>query len=153
MEELKEIFERNDFREDQGFISKEELIAKWRHLDLEVSSLRPIDYDELTEAADRIKNFGLCWKRCQKLEQPEIALQQLVSKIVEQVFVHEDKVVALALYGDFGVILGKNEIASAMIAKAIEEHLLSDRLTTLESSHCGSDGIRTRDLCLDRAIC
>ncbi len=57
------------------------------------------------------------------------------------------------LYGDVGAVVGEKKIALAIIAKAIEETLLSDELTTLESSHYGSDGIRTRDLCLDRAIC
>ena len=153
MEELQEIIERIDFRWDQGFISKEEYIEKRRHLDLEVTSLRPIDYDELNESADLITSFGKYWEGCQKLNQPEEAQQQLTSKNVERVFVHEDKVIALALYGDFGVILGKDETASYLVAEAVSENLLTDDEHVTYRNHCGSDGIRTRDLCLDRAIC
>ena len=87
------------------------------------------------------------------MEQPEVAQQQLISKIVERVFIHEDKVIALALYGNFGVILGKNETASYLVAEAISENLLTDGEQVTYRNHFGSDGIRTRDLCLDRAIC
>src|SRR5690348_2306199 len=97
--------------------------------------------DDLIESAHLISNFRTYWNACDKVGQPEIARQQLVSKIVERVFVHQDKMVAPVLYGDFGVVLAENEIASAMIAKAIEENVLSVGLTTLENSHCGSDGL------------
>jgi hypothetical protein len=107
-----------------------------------MNSLRPIQYDELTEAADLISNFRIYWNECEKVSQPEIARQQLVSKIVERVFVHGEKVIGLVLYGNFGVILGENETASYLVAEAISDELLvSGELATLQSSHCGSDGI------------
>ena len=68
MEEIKAIIERIDLRWDEGFISKEEYIEKRRQLDLEISSLRPIDYEELTEAADLITNFGQYWEECLKVD-------------------------------------------------------------------------------------
>jgi hypothetical protein len=52
-------------------------------------------------------NCGQTWVACKKPDQPEAAQQQLISKIVECVFVHEDKIIALALYADFRVMLGK----------------------------------------------
>lgn len=125
MEEIRAIIERIDFRWDQGFISREEYVEKRRQLDMEVTALRPIDYDELTEAADLITNFKKYWNACQSVEEPEVAQQQLLSKIVQRVFVHERRVIAVALYGDFGVILGKNETASYLVAEAISEKIIN----------------------------
>ena len=65
MEEIKGIIMRIDFRWDQGFILREENIEKRRHLDLEVSSLCCINYDEFTEAAALVTNFGQNLKGCQ----------------------------------------------------------------------------------------
>jgi DNA invertase Pin-like site-specific DNA recombinase len=153
MEEIKEIVGRIDFRWEQGFISKEEYVEKRRKLDSEINSLRPIDYDELIEAADLIANFRKYWDSCESVEEIEVARQQLLSKIVERVFVYDSKVIALALYGDFGVILDKNETASYSVAEAIAGNLLANDQLETDSSHFGIDGIRTRDLCLDRAVC
>lgn len=116
--------ERIDFRWDQGFISREEYIEKRRQLDLEIMALRPIDYDGLTEAADLIANFKQYWDACEHVDEPEAAQQQLISKIVDRVFVYANRVIALALYGDFGVIPGENETASYLVAEAISERLL-----------------------------
>ncbi len=52
MEEIKEIIERIDLRWDHGFISEEEYVEKRQPLQREVEALRPIDCDELHEAAD-----------------------------------------------------------------------------------------------------
>ena len=71
---------------------------------MEVSSSCPIDYDELTDATDLITNFGQYWQCCPKSEQQ-------------------------ALYGDFGVILGINEIASYLVAEAISEKLSTSGAT------------------------
>jgi len=57
MEEIQEIIHRIDFRWDHGFISPEEYVEKRAQLEREVESLRPIDYEELLEAADLIQNF------------------------------------------------------------------------------------------------
>ena len=47
---------------------------------------------------------------------------------------------ALALYGDFGVILGENETASYLVAEAISENLLTGGEQVTYRNHCGSDG-------------
>lgn len=141
MEEIQEIVERIDFRWEQGFIDKDEYVKKRTELQQQLNALRPIQYDELIEAADLIANFRHYWDNCAQVEQPDVARQQLITKIVERIFVHETEVVALVLYGDFAVILGENEIASNLVADAISSNLVSDQLATLQSSHFGADGI------------
>jgi hypothetical protein len=63
-------------------------------------------------------------------------------------------VVAVALHGDFGVILGEetyvpSEVLSKMSHIIKKSGNISDDITT----QCGSDGIRTRDLHCDRVAC
>jgi hypothetical protein len=87
MEEIKQIIERVDLRWDEGFISKEDYVEKRRQLQQEFDSLRPVDYDELTEAADLLENFRKYWDDCDTLEDPVEARQQLIAKIIGRVLV------------------------------------------------------------------
>lgn len=121
-------------------MSEKEFLQKREELERELNALRPIDYDNLLEAADLLANFRKYWDNCTNVEQREIAQQQLLAKIIARVFVFEGKVFALALHGDFSVILDKNEQTPAEVLGVVR-------------SYFGDDGIRTRDLCLDRAIC
>ena len=149
MEEINAIIERIDFRWDQGFISQDEYIEKRQQLGREIDSLRPIDYDQLIEAADLISNFRSYWDQCENLENPLEARKQLLRKIVERVFVHDGQVLAVVLHGDFGVVLGKDDEERASIAGALQIKMA----TSMPRSQIGSDGIRTRDLRLDRPAC
>ncbi len=153
MEEIKAIVERIDFRWEQGFISKEEYVEKRSQLKAEIESLRPIDYDELMEAADLLENFQTYWRACEDVAKPDAARQQLLHKIVDRVFVHDKQILALVLHGDFAVVLGENETAPGEIVDAVAENLVSLGIHTCVSAQFGDDGVRTRDLCLDRAIC
>jgi len=120
MEEIRAIVERVDLRWDHGFISEAEYVEKREQLQREIDALRPIDYDEINESADLIQYFRTYWDGCAELENPAQARQQLLQKIVDQVFVYEDQVIAVALHGNFSVILdtGENdmpeEIASVL---------------------------------------
>jgi hypothetical protein len=118
----------------------------------ELDALRPIDYDELIEAADLLEHFQDYWDQCDTVDDPLDARLQLLQKIVERVFVHDGNVLAVVLYGDFGVVLGENETASVEIADAIEKEMATNGVS-ITRSRCGSDGIRTRDLRLDRPAC
>ncbi len=109
MEEIKEIIERIDLRWDHGFISQEEYVEKRQQLQHEVEALRPIDYDEMNEAADLIQYFGDYWDGCEEMDNPAEARQQLLQKIVDQVFVYNDQVIAVALHGNFSVVLDTGE--------------------------------------------
>lgn len=121
MEEIREIIERIDFRWDHGFIDRDEYFEKRVQLEREIESLQPIDYDELHEAADLIRNFRSHWEQCAETEEPDEARQQLLAKIVEQVIVYDDRVVAIALHGDFNVILDDEESMPVEIAEVLGE--------------------------------
>jgi len=109
MEEIREIIERIDLRWDHGFISQEEYIEKRSQLLREIEALRPIDYDEINEAADLIRYFSDYWDGCEEMDNPAEARQQLLQKIVDQVFVYNDRVIAVALHGNFSVVLDTGE--------------------------------------------
>jgi site-specific DNA recombinase len=119
MKEISEIVERLDIRWDHGFVSKEDYLEKRKQLQLELNALRPIQYEKLIEAADLLSQFKVYWDKCEVVNEPQIARQQLISKIVERVFVHEKEVVAIVLPGDFAVVLGEKEIASTQLGEAI----------------------------------
>ncbi len=152
MAEIREIIERIDFRWDQGFISQEEYVEKRQQLQLEMDALRPIDYDDLIEAADLIENFEAYWEQCEEVDNPLDARQQLLQKIVERVFVHDGEVLAVVVHGDFGVVLGEDEQETADIARVLDIKNAATSEISPRSRH-GSDGIRTRDLRLDRPAC
>ncbi|HEX3051129.1 MAG TPA: hypothetical protein VHP83_10780, partial [Aggregatilineaceae bacterium] len=139
MEEISEIIKRIDFRWDQGFMSPDEYVQKRQQLEREMESLRPIDYDELTEAADLIQNFRSYWNQCEQFEHPEEAQQQLLYKIVERVFVHNGQVLAVVLHGDFRIVLGKDDAESAELANALEIKLATTN-EDISDSQYGSDG-------------
>jgi hypothetical protein len=142
MGEIQEIIERVDFRWDHGFIDPNEYVEKRAQLERELDALRPIDYDELIEAADLLEHFQDYWDQCDTVDDPLDARMQLLQKIVERVFVHDGNVLAIVLYGDFGVVLGENETASVEIADAIEKEMATNGVS-ITRSRCGSDGHRT----------
>jgi DNA invertase Pin-like site-specific DNA recombinase len=152
--EIEEVIKRVDLRWEEGFINKDEYLEKRRQLQCELDALRPVDYAELAEATHMLTHFDTYWDSCAKQVNPAEARKQLVAKIVERVFIHDRKVLALVLHGSFGVILGENETASTDVVNAVQGVLLSDGIT-LDLGTCqhGSDGDRTRDLRLDRPTC
>src|SRR5690349_16411345 len=98
MADIEEIIKRVDLRWEEGFINKEEYVEKRRQLQRELDSLRPVDYDELTEAEDLLTQFRSYWDSCSEQGNPDEARKQLIEKIVERVFVHDRKVLALVLH-------------------------------------------------------
>jgi hypothetical protein len=117
--ELEEQQERVQFSWEHGMLSPEEYLAKMSQLEREIASIRPLDYDKLEEAADLITHFETYWDQCEEVDDPKEARQQLMSTIIDRVFVYDDRVVALALYSDFGVIMdvpasAPNEVRTAV---------------------------------------
>jgi hypothetical protein len=106
------------------------------------------------EASDLLGNFRIYWEQCEQLDHSVTAHKQLVGKIVEQICVYDHKVLGLVLFGDFAVLLGENKIAPSEIESAIHSTLTETNVISVEIySQSGDDGSRTRDLCLDRAVC
>jgi hypothetical protein len=58
---------------------------------------------------------------------PQEARKQLVSKIVERVFVYGGKVLGICLYGDFAVILRENKTAPGEVTEAVKSKPLVER--------------------------
>ncbi|MCC6189944.1 MAG: zinc ribbon domain-containing protein [Anaerolineales bacterium] len=85
MAEIQQIIERIDFRWEHGFIDKAEYLEKRQQLQREVESLRPVDFDDLVEAADLLEHFPAYWDQCREVDDPARARQQLVAKIIERV--------------------------------------------------------------------
>ncbi len=155
MEELREIMSRMDERWDMGFFSNpDEYMEKRKALQAEFQALRPVDYDDLIEAADLIRHFRTYWDQCAQTENPDEARQQLVTKIVQRVFVYDHTVIGIALHGDFSIVLNEGKVASQEVIDAITvESKMVGNVTEKVSNQFGSDGIRTRDLHLDRVAC
>lgn len=103
-------------------------------LQRELDSLRPIDYDELIEAVDLLQNFRVYWDQCSLVDDPLEARKQLVAKIVNRVFVYDDKIMAIVLHGDFAVVLGKNKTAPSEIESAVYAHLSETSIISVEIS-------------------
>jgi hypothetical protein len=76
---------------------------------------------------------------------PLEARLQLVAKIIDRVLVYDDEIIAVVLHGNFAVVLGQNQTAPALVADAVSDVLQTQGITTtLDSSKCGSDGVRSR---------
>lgn len=155
MEEVRQIVERIDFSWEKGFMTPNEYIEKRTQLQRELETLRPVVYDDMMEAADLLTNFGRYWEHSGNLEKPEEARKQLLAKIVDRVFVYDQQVIAIALHGDYGVILDETVSVPTEVLSEVSEVInkKGGNITENISTQIGSDGIRTRDLCLDRAIC
>lgn len=106
-----------------------------------MDALRPIDYDQLIEAADLIENFQVYSDPCEGVDNPLDARQQSLQKIVKRVFVHEGEVLAVVVHGDFGVVLGKDEQETADIARVLDIKNAAASEISPRSRH-GSDGAR-----------
>lgn len=64
--------------------------------------------------------------------------KQLLHKIVERVFVYDGQVLAVVLYGDFGVVFGKDDVERESIAEALQIIMAP----SMSRSQNGSDGRR-----------
>ena len=129
-------------------------MEKRKQLQREIASLQPVDYDDLMEAADLLNNFQHYWDECETVDDVQEARKQLLSKIVSRVYVYNQRVIGIALHGDFGIILSDAALApNDIISKLKEEIKMGAYQFELANTQNGSDGIRTRDLHLDRVAC
>ena len=131
--------ERMDFRWDHGFIVDEtEYLEKRLQLQQELESLTPIPDDDLERAADLLENFTEHWEACDGDPEEQ---HKLVKLIVKRVYVQEDEVVAMTLRSDYHIVLGHKLNGPTEVP--VDPFIYTS----------GSDGIRTRDLRLDRPTC
>ena len=137
--EIREKIKRMDFRWDHGFISDEvDFMEKRLQLQQELEQLTPIPDDDLERAADLLANFGEHWRAC---GDDKTAQRQLIMLIVKRVYVLDEEIVAVTLPSDYHVVLGHKLNGPTEVS--VDPYLYTS----------GSDGIRTRDLRLDRPTC
>ncbi len=146
--ELEEQQRRVQFSWEHGKLLPEAYLARVSELEREIASMRPLDYDRLEEAADLITHFRSYWDQCAEMDSPEEARQQLMAKIVDRVFVYDDRVIALALHPDFGIILDVPESAPSDVLAAVTEFNRkgTEGFSTFRAQH-GSDGLGVRAGC------
>ena len=104
----------------------------------ELNSLRPIDYDELLEAADLLEHFADYWQAAGDFDDPDEVRRQLVLKLVDRVFVFEGQLVSVVLHGGYAVVLSDNVKAPAEYASALHTFVSIDNFC------CGDDGRPSR---------
>ena len=137
--EINETIERMDFRWDHGLIlDRAEYLEKRLKLQQELESLTPIPADDLERAADLLANFKEHWEACGGDTE---AQHRLVKLIVKRVYVRGKEVVAMTLRSDYHIVLGHKLNGPTEVP--VDPYV----------SASGSDGIRTRDLRLDRPAC
>ncbi len=140
MEEIGTIVKRIDFSWEQGFLSPEEYVEKRQQLQREIESLRPVDYDDLMEAADLLSNFNHYWQECETVGDVAAARQQLIAKIIDRVFVYDNTVIGIALHGDFGIVLDSAAIAPGDVLSGLSE-VIEKGASDFACTQSGSDGI------------
>jgi DNA invertase Pin-like site-specific DNA recombinase len=141
---LEEQLERVQYSWEQGLLEPEKYIEKMHQLQREIASMRPLDYDRLEEAYDLITHFKTYWDLCAEVDSPEEARQQLMAKVIDRVFVYDDRVIAIALPPDLGIVLdvaeaAPNEVMAAVSAAAKHAHLAEQ-----ETGASVSDDTRTQ---------
>ena len=159
--ELEEELERVQYSWEQGLMRPEAYVEKMHRLEREIASMRPLDYDKLEEAYDLITHFETYWQKCEAVDEPEEARQQLMAKVIDRVFVYDERVIAIALPPDFGIVLDMPQAAPTQVLTAVSAASRQPAPSENESASVasdtrtqdGSDGIRTRDLRLDRPAC
>lgn len=141
MQKIKEAVERIDFSWEQGFFTPQQYVAKRRELEAEIASLRPVDYEDLMEAADLLENFRTYWDKCENVDTPDEARKQLLAKIVDKVFVYDKTVIGVALHGDFGVVLDDVTTVPSEIIQSLKTKMDTTFSGEKDCVQCENDGI------------
>lgn len=118
--ELEQEKQRVQFSWEHGHLLPEEYLQRTNQLEREIASMRPLDYDRLEEAVDLITHFQTYWDQCAKVDDPREARRQLMSKIIDRVFLYNDSVIAIALHPDFGIVLDMPDAAPDQILEAVK---------------------------------
>jgi site-specific DNA recombinase len=104
LEEIRGIIKRMDARWDHGFIiDEQEYLENRMKLQLELEQLNPVSHDDLEQAADLLENFKFHWER---LEGDDKGQQELVSLIVERIYVADREVKVVTLRSNYHLVLG-----------------------------------------------
>jgi hypothetical protein len=119
--EIEGVAKRIDFSWEQGFLTPEEYMEKRDQLQQAVESLQPRMSSDLMEAANLLQNFTAHWQQCDDTAEPAAAQKQLLAKIVDYVLVYNHQIVAVALHGDYKVVLAGAAAAPPDLLRWLEE--------------------------------
>ncbi len=171
-EEIKQIIERLDLRWDNGFISKEDYLQKRKQFQEEMDGLRPLPRAMLEESLRVFRDFPKIWEEGDLYQR-----KHLLGLVLEKVWVKGNEISALTLRPSYHLVVsGLRKAAedsgllnpdgtprnnnggetATDITHAKQEGGNEKTTQQLDNSArwlYGSDGIRTRDLSLDRAAC
>ncbi len=171
-EEIKQIIERLDLRWDNGFISKEEYLQKRKQLQEEMEGLQPLPRAMLEESLRVFRDFRKMWEANDLYQR-----KHLLGLVLEKVWVKGSEISAITLRPSYHLVVsglrkaaedsgllnpdgspkGGNSGVSTIDGEQTPQGSGNEKTTQqLDNSArwlYGSDGIRTRDLSLDRAAC
>ena len=103
--------------------------------------------NKCTLQADLLVNFGQYWRNCDQVANPAEARQQLLAKIIDRVFVYDDQVIAIALHGNFGVVLDNQHLAPQELVAQLKSQFDPEKAKGAEEeiscTQSGSDGTRS----------
>lgn len=104
LSEIRTVIERMDTRWDHGFITDEQEYLRQRlELQQQLEQLTPVDKNDLERAVDLLDNFSAYWEKCgDDIE----AQSELISQLVERVYVEDKTVVAMTLRSNCHLVLG-----------------------------------------------
>lgn len=122
LQELEDQQHRVQFSWEQGHLAPEDYLEKMSRLEREIASMRPLDYDKLEEAADLVTHFRHYWDQCAQLTEPKEAQQQLMAKIIDRAFIYDDRLIAVALHPNFGIVLNVPESAPDQIIDVVSQN-------------------------------
>lgn len=100
MDDLAEMVKRIDFSWEQGWLSQDEYSAKRRQLQYEIEASRPVDVDEMQQAAGGLRDIVTRWAAADAGEK-----RAMLDAVIERVIVRDGALYALVLRGDVSLIL------------------------------------------------
>ena len=72
-------------------------------------------------------NFRTYWDGCDDVENPAEARKQLLAKIVDKVFVYDQTVLAVALHGDFSIVLDNGTSAPHEVVEGLKMEIAAGK--------------------------
>jgi hypothetical protein len=103
--DIRETLKRVEFSWEKGILKPESYIEKRNQLLHEIYAYRPVQFDDLNEAYDLLANFSKYWDACVTDENPDKTRKALLAKIVDRVFVHDKRIMAIAVHSQFSIVL------------------------------------------------
>ena len=103
MRQIQEVVAHADVSWEDGFTSAEIFLQKREQIQQEIEALPRHDKRQIVQAADLLDNFSFYWHQCASFQTSDQARQELVSTLVDRVYINGRKVVKLILHGRVGI--------------------------------------------------